>query len=146
MVGRTPSTPVGIGISYDVDHREMGGESDDDWAMEDIEVRVLDDASFRGGQYRKAHGVIRGFDRDGCRVVLLDKDKKETGETLTIPARFLEPVMPDKKGPVKIIRGEGRGGTGELVTVQTVDGVVRVNPSQEIHLLKLHSLARYLPP
>eukprot|EP01090_Pellita_catalonica_P006455 TRINITY_DN1667_c0_g2_i1.p1 TRINITY_DN1667_c0_g2~~TRINITY_DN1667_c0_g2_i1.p1 ORF type:complete len:622 (+),score=97.82 TRINITY_DN1667_c0_g2_i1:1344-3209(+) len=147
---QTPGTPNdGAALSYDNDEESMygtpsgiGKEPDSEmWATENIEVRILGDASFHNGQYENAAAVIRKIhDENSCEVSLI-----ESGDTLTVPVQNLEPVVPGKKDQIKIIKGQGKGSIGEIIGIDGADGIVKMEADLDIKILNLNLLGRYVP-
>lgn len=64
----------------------------------------------------------------------------QIGET-TVSGDNLEPVKPEKKDTVFIVRGQNRHQMGKLIGIDAPDGIVNINES-EISILKLDTLAR----
>lgn len=64
----------------------------------------------------------------------------QIGET-TVSGDNLEPVKPEKKDTVIIVRGQNRHQIGKLIGIDAPDGIVNINES-EISILKLDTLAR----
>ncbi len=125
----TPSTPGGGGGG--------GGDSlgGSDWYSPDIEVLVRDTHSDTGlcGQV----GVIRGVTPGMCSVFLPDEDR-----TVSIAPDHLQPVQPERNDKVKVIAGEDRESTGVLLSIDSSEGVVKLDQSGDVKMLQLKYLAK----
>jgi len=144
---RAPTTPVGAdgGLSYDspaspalTDSNGSVVDMSDSWLALDIEVRVTSN-TFMGGVYYNTTGVIQEVSESGCRV-RMDKDN----ELVVIPPDYIEPSVPGKKDRIRIIRGEFKGATGELMGIDGADGIVKME-NYDIKILHLQHLARFRP-
>ena len=65
-----------------------------------------------------------------------------TGETIRIPDSHLKAVIPEKKDRFKIISGENRGKSGNLLSIDGHEGVVKIDENDEILMMNLDSLAK----
>ncbi|EEC08092.1 transcription elongation factor SPT5, putative [Ixodes scapularis] len=90
-----------------------------EWQTMDLEVRIKDTHEDDGmiGQT----GVIRGISGGMCSVFLLKEDR-----VVSILSEHLEPVVPVAKDKVKVILGEDREETGELLSIDHPEGVVKM--------------------
>uniref|UniRef100_A0A131YYN5 Transcription elongation factor SPT5 n=1 Tax=Rhipicephalus appendiculatus TaxID=34631 RepID=A0A131YYN5_RHIAP len=109
-----------------------------EWQSVDLEVRIKDTHEGEGliGQT----GVIRGISGGMCSVFLLKEDR-----VVSIPSEHLEPVPPTLRGDkVKVLMGEDREETGELLSIDMREGVVKIFSSGKItmqplrHFCKMH--------
>lgn len=109
-----------------------------EWQSVDLEVRIKDTHEGEGliGQT----GVIRGISGGMCSVFLLKEDR-----VVSIPSEHLEPVPPSLRGDkVKVLMGEDREETGELLSIDMREGVVKIFSSGKItmqplrHFCKIH--------
>ncbi|XP_077549814.1 transcription elongation factor subunit Spt5 [Haemaphysalis longicornis] len=109
-----------------------------EWQTMDLEVRIKDTHEGEGliGQT----GVIRGISGGMCSVFLLKEDR-----VVSIPSEHLEPVPPSLRGDkVKVLMGEDREETGELLSIDMREGVVKIASTGKItmqplrHFCKMH--------
>lgn len=106
-----------------------------DWYSPDIEVLIKDTHEDSGliGQI----GVVRGVTPGMCSVFLPDEDR-----TVNIPAEHLQPVQPVRGDKVKVIMGEDRDLTGSLLSIDSQEGVVKLDPSGDVKMLQLKYLCK----
>lgn len=139
--GLPPATP-NEGAGYDSGAYDDYGrkeDSDNNWQMADIEVKMENEA-FGNGAYMDKIGVIKEvYPDNSCKVFIFDRQ-----ETITVPGDYLSPVTPSKKDKVKIIRGEFRGNTGSLIGLDGHDGIVKMDNIEnvDIKILGIHFLAK----
>jgi len=126
--GNSPYTPQTPGASLD-----MIGQSD--WYSPDIEVTIRDTHDDTGlcGQV----GVIRGVTPGMCSVFLPDEDR-----TVSIAAEHLQPVQPSRGDRVKVIMGEDRDSTGSLLSIDSQEGVVKLDQNGDVKMLQLKYLCK----
>lgn len=76
-----------------------------------------------------------------CTVFLPEEDR-----TVSISCEHLEPVVPMHGDAVKVIMGEDREAIGQLISIDTTEGVVRLGSgsNEEVKLLALKLLCRYV--
>jgi transcription elongation factor SPT5 len=124
----SPYTPQTPGASLD-----MLGQSD--WYSPDIEVTIRDTHDDTGlcGQV----GVIRGVTPGMCSVFLPDEDR-----TVSIAAEHLQPVQPSRGDKVKVIMGEDRDSTGSLLSIDSQEGVVKLDQNGDVKMLQLKYLCK----
>ncbi|KAJ3330941.1 transcription elongation factor spt5 [Blyttiomyces sp. JEL0837] len=131
-----PSTPFGgAGDGYTDYNRERPQEHARDWLTTDIEVliRSQGDSSFKDGKYNGRKAVVKEVDgsrRSGVCAIF-------GGPSDTIPAEYLEPVHPEKKGRLKVLRGKFEGQLGELIGIDEDDGIVKLTSGFEPIPLRL---------
>lgn len=91
-----------------------------EWQTMDLEVRIKDTHEDEGmiGQT----GTIRGISGGMCSVFLLKEDR-----VVSITSEHLEPVVPRAGDKVKVILGEDREETGELLSIDMPEGVVKMS-------------------
>ena len=134
-----------------------------DWYSPDIEVLIRDTHEDSGliGQI----GVVRGVTPGMCSVFLPDEDR-----TVNIPAEHLQPVQPVRGDRVKVIMGklkvfltwwkgccgvwfdykcllilstgEDRDLCGTLLSIDSQEGVVKLEPSGDVKMLQLKYLSK----
>jgi len=107
--------------------------NNNDWHTADIYVNVthnVDDPSMAGKK-----GVIRNITGGLCNVYLPEEKR-----TVTIPSVHLEPSLPVKQDKVKVILGEDREATGELISIDDKDGIVRMDADKQLKILQLRYL------
>jgi len=107
--------------------------NNNDWHTADIYVNVkanVDDQSMAGKT-----GVIRNITGGLCNVYLPEEKR-----TVTIPSVHLEPRLPVKTDKVKVILGEDREATGELISIDDKDGIVRMDADKQLKILQLRYL------
>lgn len=95
-------------------------------------------SKFRDGTFDTVHGLIKDIESSHQIIV-----KLYNGETVTIPSEFLTPVPPEKKDSVKIIGGEYKNQIGSLISVDGLDGVVKLGVEFKVMSMKL--LAKHVP-
>ncbi|XP_078489937.1 transcription elongation factor SPT5 isoform X4 [Ciona intestinalis] len=133
--GITPSplgsygTPGSVGSL--IDH---GGVSE--WQSVDIVVRVKQNHE-EGGIASGKMGVIRSITGGLCSVYI-----DEIQRTVSVPGNSLEPVIPVKNDKVKVILGEDRETTGELISIDDKDGIVRMDQDKQLKILQLRFLGK----
>jgi len=122
----TPQTPGGGPVDA------LGSA---DWYSPDIEVLVKDTHDDPGliGQV----GVVRGVTPGMCSVFLPDEDR-----TVNIPAEHLSPVQPVRGDRVKVIMGEDRDLTGILLSIDSQEGVVKLDQTGDVKMLQLKYLSK----
>ncbi|XP_013782146.1 transcription elongation factor SPT5-like [Limulus polyphemus] len=105
-----------------------------EWQTTDIEVRIRETHDDDGliGQT----GIIRGISGGMCSVFLLREDR-----VVNILSEHLEPVTPSAGNRVKVIMGEDREATGELLTIDNNEGVVKADHGG-IKMLQLRFLCK----
>lgn len=104
-----------------------------EWHTVDIEVRIRDSHDDQGlaGQT----GVIRSINGAMCSVFLPEEDR-----TVNIMCDHLDPVRPQRGDFFKVIIGEEREATGELLSIDAREGVVKING--EIKMRPLMNLCK----
>lgn len=138
MGGYSPMTPSGSGAASPYAPYTPGGAVEQpplqEWCTTDIEVRIRDSHDDPGlcGQT----GVIRGISGGQCAVFLPDEDR-----TVNILQEHLEPVVPQQGDQVKVILGEDRESMGQLLSIDTQEGVVELHTG-EVKMLQLRYLCR----
>jgi len=121
--GQQPQTPGG--------GAELGGQ---DWLTVDIEVRIRDshDDSGLAGQ----SGVVRSLTATMCSLFLPDEDR-----VVNMTADQLEPVRPQRGDRVKVILGEDREASGQLLSIDHQEGVVKLD-QEDVKMLQLRYLCK----
>eukprot|EP00842_Homolaphlyctis_polyrhiza_P005098 jgi/Hompol1/558/HPOL_005353-RA len=146
-----PATPAPASAEADYYAAETpapSGSTEISWLSTDIEVQVIAPREgfmrYRGGQWEGRRGVIRQVESGGrvARVHLVDGSDILTG----VPLECLEPVAPEKRAQCKVIRGDYRGSTGNLLSIDGHEGLVRLEPRNEIVMMNLYLLAKYVQP
>ena len=106
-----PQTPGAN--QYSLDHS--------DWHMDGLLVRIKDsyphDMDLCG-----AHGVIKSIHGSQCSLHIRELDK-----TINISLDYLEPILPQKGDRVMIVHGDDKGSTGYLLSIDGVEGVVKLD-------------------
>uniref|UniRef100_A0A1B6GUV3 Spt5 C-terminal domain-containing protein n=1 Tax=Cuerna arida TaxID=1464854 RepID=A0A1B6GUV3_9HEMI len=133
----SPLTPGGAPSPYN-SHSTGMDPMMQDWHTTDIEVRVREshDDSDLVGQV----GTIRSISGGMCSVFLPDEDR-----TVSISCEQLEPVIPAWPNPVKVILGEDKERTGDLLSIDNQEGVVKLD-GDEVKMLQLRYLCKYNRP
>lgn len=136
-IGYSPMTP---GSSQSPYHPAAGREHDilgsQDWYSPDIEVLIKDSHEDTGlcGQI----GVVRGVTPGMCSVFLHDEER-----TVNIAADHLAPVVPSRGDKVKVILGdEDKDMTGQLLSIDSQEGVVKLDHSGDVKMLQLKYLCK----
>uniref|UniRef100_A0A0K2T674 Transcription elongation factor SPT5 n=1 Tax=Lepeophtheirus salmonis TaxID=72036 RepID=A0A0K2T674_LEPSM len=106
-----------------------------DWYSPDIEVLICDthDDTRLVGQI----GVVRGVTPGMCSVYLPDEYR-----TVSIAADHLQPVKPVRGDKVKVIMGEDRDATGSLLSIDSQEGVVKLEIAGDVKMLQLKYLCK----
>ncbi|KAJ8916623.1 hypothetical protein NQ315_000268 [Exocentrus adspersus] len=104
-----------------------------DWHTVDIEVRIRDSHDDVGlvGQT----GIIRSISGSMCSVFLPEEDR-----VVNIMSDHLDPVRPQRGDQFKVIIGEEREQTGELLSIDVHEGVVKIK--DDITMLPLQNLCK----
>ncbi|EFA05446.1 transcription elongation factor SPT5 [Tribolium castaneum] len=104
-----------------------------DWHTIDIEVRIRDSHDDPGlvGQT----GIIRSISGAMCSIFLPEEDR-----VVNIISDHLEPVRPQRGDAFKVIIGEEREATGELLSIDLHEGVVKMK--NDIKMLPLQNLCK----
>lgn len=107
-----------------------------EWQTTDIEVRIRythDDEDLVGQT-----GIIRGTSGGMSTLYLLKEDR-----VVNIVSDHLEPVVPRSGDKVQVIFGEDREATGELLSIDNNEGVVKMDGKDgDIRLLHLRYLCK----
>merc|ERR1719445_2375120 len=122
-----PSTPSR-------DTQDMLGNQD--WYSPEIEVVIKDSHEDTGlcGQI----GVVRGVTPGMCSVFLHEEER-----TVNIAADHLAPVVPSRGDKVKVILGdEDKEQTGQLLSIDSQEGVVKLDHSGDVKMLQLKYLCK----
>merc|ERR1719499_1261237 len=121
-------------------HPSAGREHDilgsQDWYSPDIEVVIKDSHDDTGlcGQI----GVVRGVTPGMCSVFLHEEER-----TVNIAADHLAPVVPSRGDKVKVILGdEDKEQTGQLLSIDSQEGVVKLDHSGDVKMLQLKYLCK----
>lgn len=106
-----------------------------EWQTVDIDVVIKDshDDSLLVGK----QGVIRTMTGGMCNAYIPEMDR-----TVSVAGGNLEPVIPGKNDKVKVIFGEDREMTGELISIDDKDGIVRMDQDGQLKILQLRFLGR----
>jgi transcription elongation factor SPT5 len=139
----TPSTPgvheYEAGTPYDENAAGAGSSASNEGPWQEVGIEVTVSASFRGGAYASAKGVIKEVMLDqSCRVQFHDL----SGEVAFVPNDAMEPVAPNKKERLRVVRGEHKGNNGTLIGVYGQDGIVKMEATQDIKILPMTMLAK----
>jgi transcription elongation factor SPT5 len=107
-----------------------------DWYSPEIEVVIKDSHEDTGlcGQI----GVVRGVTPGMCSVFLHEEER-----TVNIAADHLAPVVPSRGDKVKVILGdEDKEQTGQLLSIDSQEGVVKLDHSGDVKMLQLKYLCK----
>ncbi|KAJ8965744.1 hypothetical protein NQ314_003922 [Rhamnusium bicolor] len=104
-----------------------------DWHTVDIEVRIRD--SHDDGGLVGQTGIIRSISGAMCSVFLPEEDR-----VVNIMSDHLDPVRPQRGDQFKVIIGEEREQTGELLSIDVHEGVVKIK--DDITMLPLQNLCK----
>lgn len=72
-----------------------------------------------------------------CAVFLESEDR-----TVSVLGEHLEPVLPQRGDRVKFLVGEDREATGQLLSIDSQEGVVKMDASDEIKMIPLNYLCK----
>lgn len=132
----SPMTPGGAASPFNPQTPGSGLDQQplQDWHTTDIQVRIRDSHEDPGlsGQT----GVITGISGGMCSVSLTKEDR-----TVNILSEHLEPIVPRQGDQVKVILGEEREAVGTLLSIDTHEGVVKLE-SDDVKMLQLRFLCR----
>lgn len=104
----------------------------DNWLVHATGVLVQIDQ----GEHAGKTGVIRSSEGIHAQVEV-------SGDmTVTIDIGQMTPVVPTKKDDVVVISDADKGGRGSLIGIDGEDGIVKMQPSLDIKILRLDSLAK----
>lgn len=123
--GGTPSpvafSPMTPGAPYTPQTPGAGLEqSASDWITTEIEVRIRE--SHGDDDFVNQAGVIRNISGGMCTLFIPDQDK-----VISVASEHLEPICPEKGDRVKVIAGEDREFTGNLLSIDGCEGVVKLD-------------------
>lgn len=71
-----------------------------------------------------------------CSLFLPAEDR-----VVTVPGELLEPVVPARRDRVKIILGEDRESTGQLLSIDNLEGVVKLDGG-DVRMYQLRFLCK----
>ena len=63
-------------------------------------------------------------------------------QTVSVGNDNLSPVQPQKNHKVKVLHGDDQGHTGELISIDGNDGIVRMDADQQLKILQLKFLGK----
>jgi len=139
-IGYSPMTPGSSSNASSPYHPSTPRESDllsgQDWYSPDIEVVIKDSHSDSNlcGQI----GVVRGVIPGHCSVYLHEEER-----VVTIPGVDLMPVVPSRGDKVKVILGdEDKDQSGQLLSIDSQEGVVKLDNSGDVKMLQLKYLCK----
>nr|XP_018906606.1 PREDICTED: transcription elongation factor SPT5-like [Bemisia tabaci] len=109
------------------------------WLTTDIEVRIKE--SIHDPDLAGQNGIVRNISEGSgmCSLFLPEEDR-----IVELECDYLEPVVPQTGDEVKVIAGEDRENTGQLISVDNKEGVVKLDYG-EIKMLQLLHLCRFKP-
>ena len=112
------------------------------WLLSNIRVRIVS-KSFKGGQYYLMKGVI--VDVLTPTDCLLQIEGSAMANTIEIPQRALETVLPKTGGRVCVVAGELRGRRGKLLEKIKSNGTasIQLNDDFSAHILPFDAIAEY---
>jgi len=113
------------------DHSAMAN----DWHSEDVEVEIL--SSHENAEYRGKICVIKTVSGPTCSVWIISAD-----QTISVGCEDLKPVQPQKNHKVKVLHGDDIGQTGELISIDGNDGIVRMDQDKQLKILQLKFLGK----
>ncbi|XP_025834253.1 transcription elongation factor SPT5 [Agrilus planipennis] len=135
----TPSSGYSPNMPYNPQTPGAGLDSSSmaEWHTVDIEVIIRDSHDDPGlvGQT----GIIRSISGSMCSVFLPEEDR-----VVNIMSNHLDPVRPQRGDAFKVIIGEEREATGELLSIDLHEGVVKIKT--DIKLMPLSSLCKMRKP
>ena len=121
-----------------------------DWHSEDVEVEIL--SSHENAEYRGKICVIKTVSGPTCSVWIISAD-----QTISVGCEDLKPVQPQKNHKVsslslitvvtfffqvKVLHGDDIGQTGELISIDGNDGIVRMDQDKQLKILQLKFLGK----
>lgn len=106
-----------------------------DWHAEDIEVTIQD--SHDESSHRGKMAVIKTISGPTCSVWI-----PATDQTISVGIDNMTPVQPLKNHKVKVLHGDDIGHTGELISIDGNDGIVRMDQDKQLKILQLKFLGK----
>ncbi|CAF3585929.1 unnamed protein product [Adineta steineri] len=95
--------------------------SNNDWHVEGLYVRIkiaIEDESIHVGMI----GIIQSISNGVCTVHFPQQDRRAV-----VPLHHMEPVTPLQNDKIYVIGGDNKGASGDLLSVDNQDGVVRLH-------------------
>jgi len=130
--GLMPQSPLTPGVPYeDTSMQKIE-------VCKDIEVKLHDD--YEDQKFANKEGVIRQISGDTCSVFMYSER-----DTIPVNINSFEIVRPLKKDKVKILSGDHKDGTGVLINIDGIDGIIKMDTSDVLIILELKLLAKYIP-
>lgn len=139
-LGYSPMTPGHSSSPYSP-LSQLGGNSAAsirgavDWYTPDIEVMIAD--SYEDTGLHGKIGIVRGVTPGMCSLFMSHEER-----TINVLAEHLRPVRPGKKDKVKVILGDDIESTGELLSIDDNDCVVKMDQSKDIKMMPISFLCR----
>jgi len=122
----TPQTPM---TQFDEEPNEI---------TTDIEVKIAND--YHDQRHANKRAVIRSIDDEVATLQFYDsKDSAKVSTTA------LEIVKPNKKDRVKFVSGADKDDTGTLISIDGLDGIIKMDRDESLKMLQLDYLAKYVP-
>lgn len=91
-----------------------------DWITTEVEVRIRETHDDPALIHQS--GIIRNISGGMCTLFVPEEDK-----VISVAGEHLEPVYPTKGDRVKVILGDEREFTGTLLSIDGVEGVVKLD-------------------
>ncbi|KAI8894347.1 hypothetical protein BC833DRAFT_605194 [Globomyces pollinis-pini] len=131
-----PSTPAANQDYYN--HQATVSQTGKNWITSNIQVVVISSSkgNFAGGKYDNQTGSCTSVSDNKATISF------SNGDNAVIPQDFLKPIAPQKKEQFKVIKGEGRGKVGHLLSIDGQEGVVRIDGNEDILMMNLDCLAK----
>lgn len=118
----------------------------DDDAMFVPGMEVEFEGSYKMGAYTDKVGVIKEMSGNLCTVIITRNKNggSERGAPFQINVTYLEPVPPEKKDKLFVIKGEKKGQRGTLVGIDGTshEAIVKLDQGGEIVVLKMDTVAK----
>ncbi|KAI9255573.1 hypothetical protein BY458DRAFT_442143 [Sporodiniella umbellata] len=134
ILPQTPFMPTGGDYRFVEE-----ADNEEDWPIEEIEVKFIKD---EGAAKQDQLASIISVDAISkqCTVCLYNSN-----ENIIIPFDCIEPTRPRKKDNVRIIAGEHRGELGNMIGIDSQDGIVRLKgDSNGFKFLNMITVGKYV--
>lgn len=139
-LGYSPMTPGHSSSPYSPLSQAGGNNSASirgavDWYTPDIEVTIA--STYEDSALHGKTGVVRGVTPGMCSLYMSHEER-----TINVLAEHLMPVKPIRGDKVKVILGDDIEATGYLLSIDELEGVVKMDQSQDVKMLPLNYLCK----
>merc|ERR1712223_1038446 len=139
-LGYSPMTPGHSSSPYSPLTQAGGNNSASirgavDWYTPDIEVTIA--STYEDSALHGKTGVVRGVTPGMCSLYMSHEER-----TINVLAEHLMPVNPIRGDKVKVILGDDIEATGYLISIDELEGVVKMDQSQDVKMFPLNYLCK----